>query len=220
MAAIKLLGLRISVYTRIARLALEEKKVDYELEEVDIFADSGPPPEYLELNPFGTIPCLVYGEFSLYETSAICRYVDEMFLGMPLQPKEPAPRARMNQVIGVLDSYTYRPMVWDVYVQRIVVAGSGGKADESLVASALPTLQHVLQQLDQWRGDDEFLVGNSLTLADLHAYPMLRYFIETEEGETMMKSFPRLSEWLAQMQDRPSARATSFHSADNSEDGF
>ncbi len=220
MAAIKLLGLRISVYTRIARLALEEKKVDYELEEVDIFADGGPPQEYLDLNPFGTIPCLVYGDFSLYETSAICRYVDEMFLGMPLQPKEPAPRARMNQIIGVLDSYTYRPMVWDVYVQRIVVAGSGGKADEELVAAALPTLQHVLQQLDKWRGDDDFLVGNALTLADLHAYPMLRYFIETEEGATMMKSFPRLAEWLSQMQNRPSARATSFHSADSSEDGF
>lgn len=220
MAAIKLLGLRISVYTRIARLALEEKKVDYELEEVDIFADTGPPQDYLELNPFGTIPCLVYGDFSLYETSAICRYIDEMFLGVPLQPKEPAPRARMNQIISVLDSYTYRPMVWDVYVQRIVVAGSGGRADEALVAAALPTLQQVLQQLDKWRGDDDFLVGNALTLADLHAYPMLRYFIETEEGAAMMMSFPRLSAWLTQMQSRPSAAATSFHSADSSEDGF
>ena len=220
MAAIKLLGLRISAYTRIARLALEEKKVDYELEEVDIFADAGPPPEYLQLNPFGTIPCLVYGDFSLYETSAICRYVDEMFLGVPLQPKEPAPRARMNQIIGVLDSYAYRPMVWDVYVQRIVVAGSGGQADEELVASALPTLQQVLQQIDQWRGDDDYLVGNALSLADLHAYPMLRYFIETEEGASMMKSFPRLAEWLSQMQSRPSAAATSFHSADSSENGF
>jgi glutathione S-transferase len=36
-ATIKLLGLRISVYTRIARMALEEKSVEYELEEVDIF---------------------------------------------------------------------------------------------------------------------------------------------------------------------------------------
>ena len=40
MSMIKLLGLRISVYTRIARLALEEKDVDYQLEEVDIFADA------------------------------------------------------------------------------------------------------------------------------------------------------------------------------------
>ena len=136
MASIKLLGLRISVYTRIARLALEEKKIDYDLEEVDIFADAGPPEDYLARNPFGTIPCLVYGNFCLYETSAINRYIDEMFFGTSLQPAEPAPRARMNQIIGVLDSYTYRPMVWDVYVQRIVVAASGGQPDEALIAAA------------------------------------------------------------------------------------
>jgi glutathione S-transferase len=220
LASIKLLGLRISVYTRIARLALEEKKVDYELEEVDIFADTGPPADYLERNPFGTIPCLLYGEFSLYETGAICRYIDEMFLGMPLQPKEPAPRARMNQVISVLDSYTYRPMVWDVYVQRIVVPGSGGQADETLIASALPTIKTALQQIDSWRGDSEYLVGDAITLADLYAYPMLRYFIETGEGEAMLTSFPRWQDWIGHMQNRPSARATSFHWGSESEDGF
>ncbi|MDH3761714.1 MAG: glutathione S-transferase family protein [Gammaproteobacteria bacterium] len=220
MASIKLLGLRISVYTRIARLALEEKKVDYELQEVDIFADTGPPPEYLECNPFGTIPCLKYGNFSLYETGAICRYVDEMFLGMPLQPKEPAPRARMNQIISVLDSYTYRPMVWDIYVQRIVVPGSGGQADEALIASALPALKTVLQEIDGWRGDSEFLVGDAITLADLYAYPMLRYFIETGEGLAMLATFPRLNEWLTHMQTRASARATSFHWGSDGEDGF
>ena len=116
MAAIKLLGLRISVYTRIARLALEEKDVDYQLEEIDIFADAGPPDEYLAHNPFGTIPCLIHGDFYLYETSAISRYIDETFPGTALQPSISAQRARMNQVISILDCHTYRPMVWDVYV--------------------------------------------------------------------------------------------------------
>ena len=153
MTTIKLLGLRISVYTRIARLTLEEKSVDYQLEEVDVFADTGPPAEYLAHNPFGTIPCLMHGDLVLYETSAISRYVDETFPGPALQPSTSAQRARMNQVISILDCYTYRPMVWDVYVQRIVVAGGGGQPDESLIASALPTLQNVLQQLDLWRDD-------------------------------------------------------------------
>ena len=126
----------------------------------------------------------------------------------------------MNQIVGVLDSYTYRPMVWDVYVQRIVVPASGGQADNALVSAALPQLREVLQLLDAWRGDDDYLVGNALSLADLHAYPMLRYFIETEEGAAMMREFPRLCVWLEQMQARPSARATSFHWSDQSDDGF
>lgn len=220
MATIKLLGLRISVYTRIARMALEEKNVEYELEEIDIFADSGPPAEYLAHNPFGTIPCLMHGEFNLYETDAITRYIDETFPGIALQPSVSSRRARMNQIIGILDAYTYRPMVWDVYVQRIVVAGGGGRVDEDLVAAALPTLQKVLQQLDLLREDYEFMAGDSISLADLHAYPMLRYFIETPEGTEMLASFPKLEQWMQQMQERPSARATSFHSTTETEDGF
>jgi glutathione S-transferase len=220
MAMMTLLGLRISVYTRIARLVLEEKEIEYELEEVDIFADGGPPDEYLAHNPFGTIPRLIHGDFDLYETGAVTRYIDETFPAAALQPTRSVQRARMNQIISILDCYTYRPMVWDVYVQRIVVAGGGGQADESLISAALPTLHNVLQQLDLLREDNEFMVGEYISLADLHAYPMLRYFVETPEGEAMLETFPRLKQWMLLMQARPSARATSFHATTESEDGF
>ena len=29
----------------------------------------------------------------------------------------------MNQIIGVLDAYAYRPMVWDIDVERLEKAG-------------------------------------------------------------------------------------------------
>ena len=219
MTDITLLGLRISVYTRIARLALEEKKIDYRLEEVDIFADEGPPAEYLELHPFGRIPCLRYGDLQLYETGAICRYVDEAFVGPSLQPQDPLSRARMNQLVSVLDSYAYRPMVWDVYVQRIVIPGSGGKSDEALISAALPEIETVLGELERALGAGEFLAGEAISLADLYAYPMLRYFIETEEGASMLRAHRRLGRWMTGMQLRPSARATGFHDEDSA-DGF
>jgi len=208
---IKLLGLAISVYTRIARLALEEKNIDYVLQEVDIFADAGPPREYLELNPFGTIPCLLHGDLVIYETSAINRYVDEISPAISLQPSPPEQQARMNQIISILDNYCYRPMVWDVYVQRVVVPSGGGLADEASIAAALPGLRLVLEQLDDWRGERDFLVGQALSLADLHLYPMLSYFIETAEGASMLKTFPRLQQWMRMMQSRRSVRATPFH---------
>ncbi len=220
MPDIHILGLRISVYTRIARLALEEKGVPYTLDEVDIFADAGPPAEYLVMNPFGTIPSLRYGEFELYETSAITRWVDDGFSGPALQPKSALDRARMNQAIGILDSYAYRPMVWDVYVQRSVVPASGGSADEEQIAAALPRIRAVLEELDRLGEGKTFLLADELSLADLHAYPMLRYLVETPEGRELLDRFPRLSEWLQNMAIRPSVRATSFHWAEGSEDGF
>ena len=69
-------GLTRSVYTRIARLALEEKGVGYALEEVDIFGAADVPEEHRRRHPFGRIPTFMHEGFSLYETVAITRYVD------------------------------------------------------------------------------------------------------------------------------------------------
>lgn len=211
MTRIELIGLRISVYTRIARLALEEKHVDYQLSEVDIFAENGPPESYLEQHPFGTIPCLRQGDFVLYETGAISRYIDEAHVGPGLQPEQVGPRARMNQIISVLDNYAYRPMVWDVYVQRIALPEGGGQPDESTIESGLGKSRLVLRQLEGWCGDQDFLTGKSLTLADLYAYPMLLYLSQTGEGAELLRDTPRVRAWMERMQVRPSVQATRFH---------
>lgn len=208
MSSLTLLGLERSVYTRIARLALEEKKVNYVLEEVDIFVDGGPPKFYLERHPFGKIPCLIHENFYLYETEAITRYIDESCAGPNLQPSGPIPRARMNQIISVLDSYAYRFMIWDVFVQRIVVPEQGGRSDESRIITALQPIGIVLDQLDSWLGNSEFLVGSSLSLADVHAFPMLLYFAQTPEGAAMFESHPTLQLWLHRMIERPSVKST------------
>ena len=126
----------------------------------------------------------------------------------------------MNQIVSLLDCYAYRPMVWDVYVQRIVIPGSGGEADESLVSAALPGIEIVLTELARGLGDGAYLAGDKLSLADLHAYPMLRYFIETDEGASMLRAHSRLSDWMQAMQLRPAARTTGYHGEGDSVDGF
>jgi hypothetical protein len=44
--------------------------------------------------------------------------------------------ARMNQIISVLDSYAYRTLVWDIYVERVSRPASGEVADEERIAAA------------------------------------------------------------------------------------
>jgi glutathione S-transferase len=207
---VRLLGLRISVYTRIVRLVLEEKIIPYEFEEVDVFAEGGPPEEYLARHPFGMIPCLLHENFCLYETTAISHYIDEAFQGPSLLPSDTQTRARMNQIISILDSYAYRRMVWDVYVERISVPTEGGQPDEQLIAGALPVISKVLEQLEIYLGNSDYLVGSNLSLADCHALPMLLYFVETPEGKEMFATYPRLQRWMETMQSRNSVQATGF----------
>ena len=94
--ALVLHGFRYSVYVRVARIALAEKALAYEHVEIDPFAPDMPT-KYLDLHPFGRVPTLVDGDFVLYDTGAITRYIDEAFPGPMLQPTEPRRRARMVQ---------------------------------------------------------------------------------------------------------------------------
>jgi glutathione S-transferase len=203
-----LYGLERSVYTRIARLALEEKGVAYRLEEVEIFGPEGVPPAHRERHPFGRIPVLQHGGFVLYETAAITRYVDEAFAGPALQPAEAAQRARMQQLIGLLDAYAYRPMVWGVFVERVRKPLTGVATNEDEVRRSVAAAQLALRALQALVRPAPFLLGAQPTLADLHAYPMLRCFALAPEGRSTLGEHPALEAWLDTMDRRESVQRT------------
>lgn len=207
-----LFGLERSVYTHIARLALEEKQVPYRLQEVEIFGPDGVPQKHLERHPFGLIPTLQHGDFSLNETGAISRYVDEAFPGPALQPANSRQREKMNQVICVLDAYAYRPMVWGVFVQRISVPRGGGTPDENQISDALCASARCLEALDAVLGSAPFFAAREISLADLHAFPIFRCFCLAPEGYALLKNHPDLLRWYHAMLDRESiTRTTAVH---------
>ncbi|MGK9232135.1 glutathione S-transferase family protein [Inquilinus limosus] len=201
-----LYGARYSVYVRTALLALQEKGVDFDLVEVDIFAPEGPPPGYLERHPFGRIPAFEHDGFALYETAAITRYVDEAFPGPALQPADARSRARLTQIIGILDSYAYRPLVWDVYVERVSKPREGRAGDEARIAAALPQAGLCLDVLEGFLGEAPWLLGDALSLADLHAAPILDYFRMAPEGRDLLARHGRLAAWWDRIAARPSAQ--------------
>jgi len=203
-----LYGLSRSVYTRIARLALEEKGVRYTLEEVEIFDSAGAPAEHRARQPFGRIPAFEHDGFMLYETDAITRYVDEAFTGTRLQPQTPQARARMNQIIGIVDSYAYRPMVWGVFAARIVAPRAGTAVNETIVAEAMAKSRTCCLALEAILGGNRYFTGTELTLADLHALPILLYFSLTPEGAAVFATHPRLRAWLDNVAARPSVQRT------------
>jgi glutathione S-transferase len=200
-------GAAYSVYVRSVRLALEEKGIAYRMEEVDVFAPGGPPPGYFERHPFGRIPAFEHDGFRLYESGAISRYVDEGFAGPRLQPTEAKPRARMNQIIGILDSYAYRTLVWDIFVERVRVPARGRTSDEQKIAAALPVADKCLAALAAIMDQAPYLAGRESTLADLHAAPMFAYFRMAPEGAALLHRHAALQRWCDRMSARPSVAA-------------
>ena len=197
-------GADYSVYVRIVRLVLAEKGIDYELVPVDVFAAEGIPDWYFERHPFGRIPAFEHDGFRLFESSAIARYVDEAFDGPALQPEEPRSRATMNQIIGMLDAYAYRSMVWDVAVERL----EKDAPDETLIANGLSQARKALQTLASLKAPGPWFLGDQLTLADLHAAPIISYFIKVTEGQKLLAGFPEIKAWWDRIAARPSFAAS------------
>lgn len=186
-------GYRYSVYNRIARMVLLSKEVEHLTIEVDPFA--GVSEDYLGLNPFGRVPVLTHGAFTLFETGAIARYVDRAFEGPPLQPDGSAALARMDQVIAVVDSYAYWPMVRQVSSHGFFRPSLGEPSSREEVDAGLDASRIVLSFLDKVAAEGLVLSGREVTLADLHLASMVDYFVRAEEGKEALSSHRALQRW-------------------------
>ena len=202
-----LYGPAYSTYCRTARLALEEKGVDYNLVEVD-FLQGPMPAEQIERQPFAKVPAFEHDGFKLYEVTAIGRYVDEAFDGPSLQPDDVQARARMNQIISILDNYTYPCTVTQLVIQRLVMPMLGNQPDEAAIAEALPEIDKCMSTIAELRGNNTYLAGNQISLADLHFAPIYDYFQSTPESEAILKKNPGLVDWWNEMSGRASIQNT------------
>jgi glutathione S-transferase len=208
MAKVILHGPDYSTHVRTVRLCLAEKGVDYELEPVDLFRGANRKPDYLRLHPFGRVPVLEHDGFTLYETSAITRYVDEAFKGPKLQPSDKKDMARMSQIVSIIAAYGHEPIVTNIALPRAQQVFLKRPIDPAQIRKALPRARHCLSVIQDLMGDGPFLVGKSPTLADLHLAPVIAFFALTPEGKRMLPNLAGLSAWWERMAQRPSVIET------------
>jgi glutathione S-transferase len=201
-------GPTYSVYTRIARLALEEKGTPYDLVEVAMLSGAHKRPDFLQRNPFGKLPAFAHDTLSLYETGAITRYVDRAFPGPALQPAEPKALARVDQVISIVDSSAYACMIGVLAWQRLVVPMLKEAPDEPAIAACLPQVRLCLSEFTRLLGASPWFGGADISLADLHLAPVMAYVIGTPEGVGLIAAQPGLTSWWGRMSKRPSMAST------------
>src|SRR5579872_1378020 len=202
MAETILYGLHASPYVRAARLGLEEKGVSYELVEFPVSEIKQQP--HLSRQPFGRIPAFEHKGFPLYETQAILRYVDAAFPGPSLQPTDPRQAARMNQIIGIVDAYMFMDVSFGISYQRLMAPRHGKTPDEARVAASLPKAKLCIEALDQLKGDNAFMAGGAVSLADLMVAPHYYYFSLTPEGRDILGPHEGLRSWWRTMATRES----------------
>lgn len=192
-----------STYTRTVRMALVEKGVPYRLESADFGSDA-----LLARHPFNKIPAFKAGEVALFETAAICRYIDEAFDGPALQPSSPEGRARATQWMSAVADYIYPTLVRDIIIQRIVVPRRGGTPDEARIAAAKPMAERQILILDRFLGENPYLAGAQATLADFFLAPIIAYAAMVPDTKDLVAKAPNLSSWFTRVSNRTSFKAT------------
>jgi len=195
-----------SPFLRSVRLALEEKGLPYRIQRIG--TGEGRSEAQRQLHPFGRIPVVDHGSYRLYETQAILRYIDAHVPEPALQPASPEAIGRMSQIMGINDWYLF-PQVGRIIVFQRIVGPTllGIKPDEAAIAAAVPDARRCLGELNRLLGDQPFLAGDRLSLADLMLAPQLYYLALTPEGAAILEG-TALMAWLGRMNARASMRAT------------
>lgn len=153
-----------------------ELGLDYERHDVGHRYGGNDTPEFLAMNPNGTVPVLRDGTREpIWETGAILRYLSARYGAEEFWPSDPAARAPIDQwaewaKINVTLSFT-GPVFWRV------VRTAPSKRDPAAIEAALAKLNGVLAIAEAQFGRQDFLAGAEFSLADIQfGHVLYRYF--------------------------------------------
>jgi len=189
-------GPAFSSYVRSVMLCCEEADMPYQLE---ISAKNDSP------HPFGKVPVLNDDGFVVFESAAICRYLDRRSGTTILSPSDVRQLAWMDQWISVANCY-FNPVFMRSFVLELVFPkGENGQINEGNVSAALPEVDRYLQIANRALQAQPYFSGQQPGIADYLIMPMIDYLYRSGRIETMLEKVTRLAEYYAEMKQRPSA---------------
>jgi glutathione S-transferase len=198
-------GIPGSPFVRAVLLTLEEKGAPHRFARMAMGEHKAP--AHLARHPWGRIPVLDHGDFRLYETQAILRYLDAVLPDPRMRPAEPRDAARVDQLMNIVDWYLFQQVLAKIVFQRVVVPIRGDTPDEAVVAAAMPDARLCIATLADMLGTKTWFVGDAPTLADMMLCPTLAVLAATPEGAELITRTP-LAGYLDRMSARSSMRRT------------
>ena len=210
MSDVTIIGMPRSNLTRTVRIACLEKEIPFTFSSRNVQPPGHPPtPELLRSNPFGKVPVLTHGPFVLYETAAICRYIDDNFPGPLLRPVHAEKAARMNQWISVAMT-RFDPDIIRNFVIPMFFADDVKRHDPAFTTrmnEMTDRIRHDLSVLDAAYGDG-WVCGDRFTIPDMMIMPMIHYLNAMPGGPEMLASAPNIADAFARFKARSSAAQT------------
>lgn len=202
---IVLYGFDGSTYVRTVRMLLAEKGADYDQVPVNVLEGEPRQEEHLKRHPFGKVPVLDHDGMRILETGAITRYLNDVLDGPSFIPDNPRDRARMDMVMGIIDSYGYGALVGvaGYHLFPDFLGNPGADFLEKSIANA----RLVLTEIMKVRGDSDYIAGDGPTLADLYLAPIC-FYVSLVDDKSKVFDAPGFDDWWDRIQKLDSYKST------------
>jgi glutathione S-transferase len=177
----------------------DELKIPYE--RVDAGGKFGivDTPEYRALNPNGRVPVIEDGDFVLWESNSIMRYLAMKYGGEAIYPKDPATRASIDRW---LDWQISIVVPADVPVFMGTIRTAPEKHDKAAIAAGVKRLIEVMTILDGQLKGKQYLVSDRFSLADIVLGIFAHRFFANPFYER--PELANLKAWYERLRARPS----------------
>lgn len=194
----KIYGALLSPFVRKVVVALVEKGVVHELVAVPPGSSR---PEFAEASPFGKIPALRDGDFTLADSSAILHYIEAKHPSLALIPADPQARGTAVWWEEFADTVLGAAAL-KVLFNRLV----GPKIrklpfDENVALQGEAELPAILDHLEAAVPDHGWLAGD-FSIGDIAVASALRSMVYVGHGPDAAAR-PRTAAWYARVTSRP-----------------
>lgn len=193
----------LSPYARKVRLVLAEKRLPFELRLEKVWERR---PEYLELNPAGTVPTLVEDNgLVVADSGVICEYLDEAYPESSLMGRTLAERIEIRRLATWFDGKFATEVTQNLYGEKhLRRLTRRGLPDPAAIRTGYIAVRYHLDYISWLAETRKWLAGSVLSLADFAAAAHLSTldFI----GELDWSMSPPAKDWYARMKSRPSFR--------------
>jgi glutathione S-transferase len=214
------------------RLALAEKGLAWESRYVDPGLDKRQQhdPQYLKLNPRGLVPTLIHDGRVIRESQVILEYLEDVFPHPPLRPADAHARARMRLWTKLIDEFLHvdSRTIGQCVAMRFVIQEAdpatirrhyeampdevrrdndrinNEKGVESpLLPGAIRRFKKVFYDIEDALADSPWLAGGMFSLADI-SHVVYASRMKSFQLGGLLDELPRLNDWQARIQARPS----------------
>jgi glutathione S-transferase len=181
-------------YVQRVAIALDEKRVAFERLYIDLAAK---PAWFTAMSPLGKVPLLQLGDDVLFESAAICEYLEDAYPENPLHPATPLQRAKHRG--------------WMEFASAVLgdVWGFETAKDESTTYRKAADLRMKFQQLEKELGSGPFFAGTAFSLVDAAFAPVFRYFdvFDAIADFGIFENLHRIRAWRTALAQRASVQA-------------